>query len=120
MAEFATFLKAVEAKYGATGELPDPTPKKQPTPRQTTLTPTAADLRAKITNLKSRLDNREALDRAALAAELKPFEKLPKPDLANVMRELNFPKEITPRDKAVAAIVEHILSPHTADARAGV
>lgn len=123
MEQFAKFLAAAEAKYGATGELPDPTPKKEPTPPKQPKPPrlTASDLSAKIVDVKRRLESREPLDRAALEAELKPFEALSEKAIKDVMvGGLKFPRQVKPKPKALEAIVNHILAPHTASDRAGV
>jgi hypothetical protein len=121
IADFGAFLKAVEAKYGATRELPDAKapsthkPKsKEPAPPK----PTPEQLTAAIHDFKNRLARHEPIDRDAIESELWKFEKLTQPQIDAVMAGLGFPKAIKPKPKAFEAIVANILAPRIAADRA--
>lgn len=121
IADFGAFLKAVEAKYGATRELPDAkapstrksTPKAPALPR-----PTPEQLTAAIHDLKNRLSRGEPIDRVAIENEIRKYDKLTLPQIDGVMAGMGFPKAIKPKPKALAAIVDSILSPRIAADRA--
>jgi hypothetical protein len=124
MDAFAAFLKAAEAKYGESGELPDgkpPKPRKVSKPKPTKAPkPTPEAFSAVIADLKLRLERNEPLDRAAVTTEVLKFEKLTQNQIDTVMKELGFPAKVKGKPKALDAIVTHVLAARTAADRADV
>jgi hypothetical protein len=121
---FARFLKLAEAKYAASGELPDgkppPAPKAAGAKKEAGEKPSADAFAAAIQGLKTRLGRGEPLDRAAVEAEVSRFSKLTQPQVDGVMAGLGFKSKVKPKADALAAIVTHILAARTASDRAEV
>lgn len=111
MDAFAKFLKLAEAKYGATGELPDGKPVKPPKP-------TAEALSAAIQDFKARLGRGEDIPRSAVVAEMKKFEPLAKGSLESAVKGLGYQSKPKTKADAIELIVDNILAASTAAARA--
>jgi hypothetical protein len=121
MEAFGQFLAAVEAKYGATGELPDGKPPVQPKPAKVTVEKvTPEQLGSAIQDIKGRLARNEPVDRAAVTHELAKFEGLKAPDLERVVKDLGSKSKPKSKAAAITAIVDRLLAAPTAAARSDV
>jgi hypothetical protein len=117
-------LKAVEERYGATGELPDgkapkvarePKPKVEKAPKAPK--PTTDQLATRIVELKTALDRGDQLDRDSVVADVKRFELLTIRELHEVLDRLQFPKKAAKKGAILEDIVTHIYAVRSATDR---
>lgn len=115
MAEFAEFLRLAEVTYRETGGLPI-SPVRQPKKEQVT----AEQLNAAIRGIRERIEQREPLTRAGVAAELSKFESLPKGTLDAILQDMGYRTKAKTKKVVVELIADRLLAGSIAGARSEI